>query len=151
MDIRPSLRSFMTLTAFTVSAFAQNDPSAFRANLLAQYGPPLNRETFRIPAGEMIVDYSASAHVCRIQLPPTAPEEGRNVISTNALDNFLLKLVPITMRGKELRRMWEAVGLPAVQMTEYENVTISETLQGDTRTGVTITFKHEPCADQPAR
>jgi hypothetical protein len=99
----------------------------------------------------MLVDYSPNGHVCRVQLPPTAPEEGTNTISPTALDNFLLKLVPMSMRGKEVRRMSAAFGLPMIQTIEYENVTISLALQGTMRTGVTVTFNHETCTDQPAR
>jgi hypothetical protein len=151
MESKLSLRALTALIAFTITAFAQSDPAAFATNLRAQYGPPLHRETFRIPAGEMLVDYGLNGHVCRIQLPPTAPEEGTNVISPTALDNFLLKLVPMSMRGKEVRRMLIATGLPMMQTIEYENVTISEALQGSVRTSVTVAFKNESCADQPAR
>jgi hypothetical protein len=134
------------LIAFTFPAFAQIDASRFAAELRASYGPPLAREVFTVPAGEMVVDYATSGHVCKIQLPAMAPEEGRpGVKSTRALDDFLLKLLPLTMRGKELRKMAEQQGLASVLATEYENVTISEVSQGQGRTGVTVIFTNEKC------
>ncbi len=114
------------LIAFIFPAFAQIDASGFAAELRASYGPSLAREVFTVPAGEMVVDYATSGHVCKIQLPAMAPEEGRpGVKSTKAPDDFLLKRLPLTMRGKELRKTAEQSGLASVLATEYENVTIS--------------------------
>jgi hypothetical protein len=73
-------------------------------------------------------------------------EEGHpGVKSTKAVDDFLLKLLPLSMRGKELRKMQGQQGLASVLWTEYENVTISEVSQGQGRTGVTVIFTNEKC------
>jgi len=140
------------LIAFSVGATAQTVGADVATDLRARFGPPLHRETFLIPAGEMVVDYAATGDVCRIHLPAFAPEEDRpGVSSAKAMDEFLLKLVPLNVRGKELGRMAAATGAPAISTVEYENVAISEMLQGGTRTGMTVTFKLETCADPVTR
>jgi hypothetical protein len=59
------------------------------------------KETFLIPAGKMIVDYVATGHVCRIGLPPVAPDNRQpGMKSAKAMDNFLLELIPPAQRGK---------------------------------------------------
>lgn len=62
-------RVFAALVTFAFSAFAQFDAGGFATDLRATYGPPLVREVFAIPAGEMAVEYATSGHVCRIHLP----------------------------------------------------------------------------------
>lgn len=147
MHAKPALLLLPALIGFAVSVSAQFDADKFAAGLRANYGPPLNREVFLVPAGEMVVDYAANGHACGIQLPAVGPEEGRSVRSPKAVDDFLLKLLPLSMRGKELGRMVEMFGLPGVRITLYENVTISELLEGQRRTGVTVTFTKEKCQD----
>ena len=132
------------------SAFAQIDESRFASDLRAKYGPPLARETFTgRPGIQMIVDYAANGHVCRIQLPPVGPGRDPGVKTTQAVDDFLAELAPLTMRGKELRRFYSAMGAISMSTVEYENVTISESLQGARRTGITVRFKNEDCQEQP--
>ena len=127
-------------------AFAQIDGARFASDLRAKYGPPLARENFIARPGiEMIVDYAANGHVCKIALPPVAPVPESNVQTPKAVDDFVAELVPPTMRGRELQRLHEATGLPSVSIVEYEHVTISESFQGQRRTGVTVTFKDEAC------
>jgi hypothetical protein len=96
-----------------MSAFAQIDGPKFAADVRANYGTPLARQTFLIPAGgEMVVDYAANGNVCRIKLPSIGPDDRQpGVRSPKAIDDFILKLVPLTLRGKELRRMAQQVGL----------------------------------------
>ena len=137
---------FAALVTFTFSAFAQFDAGGFATDLRAKYGPPLVREVFAIPAGEMAVDYAPSGHVCRINLPGIGPEEGNPGVSgPKGIDDFLLKLLPLTMRGKELRQMAFQTGLTSVWTTEYKNVTISAASNGQGRTGVTVIFTNEKC------
>jgi hypothetical protein len=139
-------RVFATLVTFAFSAFAQFDAGVFATDLRATYGPPLVREVFAIPAGEMAVDYATSGHVCRIHLPGIGPEEGHpRVSSPKGIDDFLLKLLPLTLRGKELRQMASQMGLVSVFATEYENVTISAASNGQGPTGVTVIFTNEKC------
>jgi hypothetical protein len=137
---------FAALVTFAFSAFAQFDAGGFATDLRAKYGPPLVREVFAIPAGEMAVDYATSGHVCRINLPGIGPEEGHSGVSSpKGIDDFLLKLLPLTMRGKELRQMAFQTGLTSVWTTEYENVTISAASNGQGPTGVTVIFTNEKC------
>jgi hypothetical protein len=137
---------FAALVTFPFSAFAQFDAGGFATDLRAKYGPPLMREVFTIPAGEMAVDYATSGDVCRIRLPGIGPEEGRlGVSSPKGIDDFLLKLFPLTMRGKELRQMVFQSGLISVWSTEYENVTISKASNGQGPTDVTVIFTNEKC------
>jgi hypothetical protein len=151
MHVKPALLLLPAFIGFAGSLSAQFDADKFAAALRANFGPPLAREVFLVPAGEMVVDYAANGHACRIQLPAVGPEEGSNVRSPKAVDDFLLKLLPLSMRGKELGKMAQAVGLPGVLTTLYENVTISELLQGQRRTGVTATFTKEKCQERPAQ
>jgi hypothetical protein len=93
---RRLLAAFLWITA---PAFAQIDGGDLRA----KYGPPLARETFAVMTGvDMVVDYAANGHVCRIQLPPVAPSQDVRVSTTQAIDEFIFGLVPVTIRGKEL-------------------------------------------------
>ena len=137
---------FAALVTFAFSAFAQFDAGGFATDLRAKYGPPLAREVFAIPAGEMAVDYATSGHVCRINLPGIGPEEGHSGVSSHkGIDDFLLKLLPLTLRGKELRQMAFQSGVNSIFSTEYENVTISAASNGQGPTGVTVIFTNEKC------
>jgi hypothetical protein len=151
MDAKLTLRLVAAFTGFVMPAVAQIDGAKFAADVRAKFGTPLARETFMIPAGEMVVDYATDGNVCRIQLPSMGPDDRQpGVSSTKAVDDFILKLIPLTLRGKELRRMAQISGLHSVSMIEYENVVIAEGLVGAERTGVTVTFTAEKCQDQPA-
>ena len=147
MNERLSLRLLATFIGFAFSAFAQIDGAQFAADLHAKYGPPLARETFTVrPGFEMIVDYAANGHVCKIQLPPVGPSSDPGVETTQAVDDFVTELIPMTMRGRELRRMGEVFGLPSISIVEYENVAIAESFL-ERRTGVTVTFTKEKCPE----
>jgi hypothetical protein len=131
------LRLFAAVSVLVSSAFAQTDWAGFAAGLRSKYGPPLLRETFIPKPGiEMAVDYAGNGSVCRIQLPPPAP------------DDFLLELIPASMRGKELGKMVELFGVNSIRIIEYENVAISESYHGDQRTGITVSFPKEQCRDK---
>jgi hypothetical protein len=152
MDAKLTLRLLAAFAGFTMSALAQIDGAKFAADVRAKYGAPLSRQTFKIPAGEMVVDYATNGNICRIRLPSMGPEEGQpGVSSTKALDDFVLKLVPLTLRGKELRRMAESTGLHSVSTIEYQNVVIAEGSLGRERIGVTVSFTTEKCQDQPGQ
>jgi hypothetical protein len=151
MHAKLALLLLSAFIGFAVSASAQFDAENFAVGLRAKYGPPLHREVFLVPPGQMVVDYAANGHPCRIQLPATGPEEGTNVISAKGVDDFLLKLLPLSVRGKELGTMVEMFGLAGILITQYENVTISESLKGEKRTGVTATFPKEKCEDGPTQ
>src|ERR1039457_775153 len=135
---------------FALSAFAQIDSSRFASDLRAKYGPPLARETFTArPGMQMIVNYAANGHVCRIELPPVGPAREPGVKTGQAVDDFLLELGALTMRGKEFPKFYQAMGALSKSSVEYENVIISESLQGSRRTGITVLFRNEACQDQP--
>ncbi len=143
-------RLLIAVIGLVAPAIAQIDGLALSGELRAKYGPALKRETFLIPAGEMIVDYSAAGRVCRIGLPPVAPDNRQpGMKSARAMDDFLLELIPSAQRGKELGRSVTMMGAPGISVVAYENVTITEMLQGRERTGVTVTFPNESCAGQP--
>jgi len=145
-------RRFPIVVALAVLAFGQTEGDKLAANFCAKYGPPINRETFIIPAGEMVVDYSRDRHMCRIQLPPIAPDNRHpGMKSAKAMDEFILELVPLTSRGRELGRYAMATGAPSVSAIEYEHVVISEMFQGEMRTGMTIKFKAEKCEDRSSQ
>jgi len=152
MDAKLTLRLLAAFVGITTSALAQIDGAKFAADVRAKYGAPLSRQTFMIPAGEMVVDYATNGNICRIKLPSMGPEEGQPGVSgTKAVDDFVLKLVPLTLRGKELRRMAQIMGLHSVSTIEYENVVIAEGHLGLERIGVTVSFTAEKCPDQPGQ
>jgi hypothetical protein len=63
------------------------------------------------------------------------------------VNDFLLELVPLTMRGKELGRMLAATGsVHSESIVRYENVTIAETLNNGKRARMTVMFNEE-CGD----
>ncbi len=148
MHANAALLLLPALIGFAGSLLAQFDAGKFTAGLRADYGPPLAREVFLVPAGEMVVDYAANGHVCRIKLPAIGPEEGSNVSSAKGIDDFLLKLLPLSMRGKGLGKMAEGMSLQSVLIAQYENATVSESFEGQRRTGVTVTFTKEKCQDR---
>ena len=147
MQVNLSLRLLAGFAGFALSAFAQINGPGFASELRAKYGPPLAREIFIVqPDFEMVVDYAANGHVCRIQLPPVALGKEPGVKTTQAVDDFRLELVPLTMRGKELGRMMAATGsVHSESIVRYESVTIAETLYSQRRAKMTVMFGNEEC------
>jgi hypothetical protein len=128
----------------TLPASAQLDSPTLRA----KYGPPLNRETFHVPPGfDLIVDYGAGNQVCTLKVPalmPTNEKVYRTSDQKQQMYDFILDLVPISMRGKELRRMSQQMGLFSVTVVEYEHIAISEVHHPDwapSNDTITVTFK----------
>jgi hypothetical protein len=141
-----TVRLAAAIAAFGLSAFAQTGGDSFASDLRAKYGSPLARQTFNVPAGEMVVDYAANGNVCRIHLPSMAPDKTRpGVESEKAMDDFVLDLVPLAVRGKELNRGAMAAGASSITLVEYEKVTVSKAFNAAGRTGVTVVFKTETC------
>jgi hypothetical protein len=128
---------------FTASLFGQIDSNQLRA----KYGPPLARETFTMsPDFQVIVDYSADQQVCRLELPASVPS-----ITGQRVDDILLELVPMSMRGKNLGTMFVFMGRPSIKITEYEHVAISEPQDPDhpgQRTAVNVIFKRDACSNR---
>lgn len=132
-----------------VPAMAQLDSSALRA----KYGPPLARETYRMPAGfDVIVDYGAGNQVCKIQVPalmPTNENVARAAEMKQRMYEFLADLVPASLRGKEVGRYMTMMGLISMSIVEFEQVTINELEYANEPFGkdntITITLKNESC------
>lgn len=130
------------------TAFGQIDTEATSADLRAKYGRPIAREIFVPRVGlEVVVDYGESGRVCRIQLPAMAPTGQSGVQSTGAVDEFLAEMIPLRARGKELRSWNFTSGINGALTTEYENISITETRQGQTRTGMTVAIKRPECSN----
>ncbi|MGA2881235.1 MAG: hypothetical protein ABSG13_19985 [Bryobacteraceae bacterium] len=144
MTIRwaPGIPVLVCIT-FTAALFGQIDSNQLRA----KYGPPLARETFTVsPDFQVIVDYGPDQQVCRLELPASVPS-----IIGQRVDDILLELVPMSVRGKNLGTMWEFAGRASVKITEYEHVSIGEPQDPDhpgLRTGVNLVFKREECRDR---
>jgi hypothetical protein len=134
--------SLILIVGFASSLYGQLSSSELRA----KFGPPLNRETFTVrPGVQMIVDYSPTAnHACRLEFPGEAV--GMN--PKKLIDDIVAEIVPPSMRGKEKGKFVSTSGLLSVQTTTYENLTISEPMNGHDRTAVTVTFHNPDCAIQ---
>lgn len=144
MNVKLNLALMAAVVFFISPAFAQIDGTKFATDLRMKYGPALPRETFVVRPGiEMIVDYASNGHVCKIQLPPIGPSPGPGVVNGRAIDEITLELVPMALRGKEVGRLMEAMGMNSVAVVQYENVNIAEAFQAQRRTGVTISFNGE--------
>jgi len=91
----------------------------------AKCGTPLDRETFTISPGlEILVDYAADEKVKRIELPGAAPDQS-GVSTPQRVDEALLELVPMPMRGKEIGSgQWRTPYI--TKHTLYEHVMIIE-------------------------
>jgi hypothetical protein len=151
MNSRPHVGLAICCVLLALPAMAQLDSSALRS----KYGPPLNRETYRMPAGfDLIVDYSAGNQVCKIQVPalmPTKDKVGRASEMKQRMYEFLADLVPGSLRGKELGRYVEMMGAISMSVIEFEHVTINEVQYANQPFGndntITVTFKNEKCQE----
>ena len=130
-------------------AFGQFDSSTLRA----KFGAPLNREVFTVRQGiEMIVDYSSTGtHACRLELPGLAPVPadapvGVGISTKKAIDDLVTGIVPLSMRGKAGGNFCNGSGRIAMCSTDYENVSIIESLDGGRRT-VIVKFKIAGCSN----
>jgi hypothetical protein len=95
------------------------------SQLRAKYGPPLARETFTVsPRFEIVVDYAPNQQVRSINLPGTAPDQSGGS-AAERVDEALLELAPISMRGKEISSgHWRTPY--STKHTLYEHVMIIE-------------------------
>jgi hypothetical protein len=134
-------------------AFPQLDSFAVRAKL----GVPLNRETFHLPQGfTLIADYGSASQLCRVEVPALMPAKATAVSNTDDMNRkmheFLLDLIPLSQRGKELRRSAMISGIVSVTVTEYEKLDVSELNVGDPMSRdwrITIVFKDDRCEKPP--
>ncbi len=146
MDCRKFAIFFLVVAS---SAFGQMDASSLRA----KFGAPLNREFFTVRPGiQMIVDYSpTSTSVCRLELPGQAPipadaPMGVGINTKKIMDELLVEIVPPSMRGKAgAGNFCAAAGRAGMCSTDYEHVSIVESLDGGNRTAVVVRFKIAGC------
>jgi hypothetical protein len=68
--------------------------------------------------------------------------------SAKAMDDFLLDLIPLSRRGKQLGGGVTRMSANGISSVRYENVTITEMLQGERRSGVVVTFLNESYSDR---
>ena len=152
--MRSKLHCLFCVLVLTLPASAQLDT----AELRAKFGAPLSREIFRVPPGfDLVVDYGAGNQVCKLQVPALMPADAAKVQNTDDMKRkmqaFLADLVPDSMRGKSLRRMFSQSGaFSGVSSDEYEHVTVVETHSGTNDT-ISVTFQDARCqhAEQTAR
>jgi hypothetical protein len=119
------------------------------AQLRVKFGAPLSREIFRVPPGfDLVVDYGAGNQVCQLQVPALMPTDAKiqnTYVMKQKMHAFLAELVPDSMRGKALQRMFSQSGaFSGVGADEYEHVTVVETFSGTNDT-VTVQFKDAGC------
>jgi hypothetical protein len=143
-DLMTSRATLLLSSAFCLgfasALFGQIDSYELRA----KYGQPLARETFTISPGfQMVVDYGPDQQVCRLELPANG-----HSATQQQVDDILLQLVPMSVRGKELGSGFNFVGRASIKFTDYEHVSLGEPQGPDRpggRTGVSVTFKLDEC------
>jgi hypothetical protein len=131
-------------------AFGQMDSATLRA----KFGAPLTREVFTIRSGiEMTVEYSPTGNLaCRIEFPGLAPvpanaPPGLALYTQTAIDDLIAGIVPLSMRGKEGGKFCNGTGRAMMCSANYENVSITESLDGGRRTAVVVKFKIAGCSN----
>jgi hypothetical protein len=122
------------------------------SSLRAKFGAPLNREVFTVQPGiQMIVDYSpTTTSVCRLELPGLAPmpadaRPGVGINTKKLIDELLAEIVPPSMRGKVGSTMCASAGRAGMCSTDYEHVSIVESLDGGDRKALIVRFKIAGC------
>jgi hypothetical protein len=92
--------------------------------LRAKYGPPHGRKFTVSPGFEIEVEYAPDGQVRGIEFPGTAPD-ANGASTPQRVDEVLLELVPMSMRGREIGTgHWR---LPySSKHTFYEHVVIIE-------------------------
>ena len=98
----------------------------------------------------MIVDYGVGNQVCKLMLPalmPTNEKVRRASEMKQRMSEFLMELVPDSMRGKEAGQLTSVMSLTSQTSVEYEHVTISELKHADRPLNdtLTVTFKNDNC------
>jgi len=139
------MRFVLGCVLLALPALAQVDSAALRA----KFGAPLNRETFDLPQGfELTVDYGAGNQVCKLEIHALPPSENRSspYNPTQEMQNFLLDLVPASMRGEELGRFASSTGaFSGVSAVEYEHVTISHPDYSVGNETIFVSFRNDDC------
>ena len=138
------------LLTWASCAFGQIDSATLRA----KFGTPVTREVFTIRSGiEMTVDYSPTGNLaCRIEFPGLAPvpadaPPGLALYTQKAIDDLVAGIVPLSTRGKEGGKFCTGTGRAMMCATNYENVSIIESLDNGRRTAVVVKFKIAGCSN----
>ena len=110
--------------------------------LRAKYGPP-NGSKFTISPGfEIVVEYEPDGRVRRMEFPGTAPD-ATGASTAQRVDEVLLELVPMSMRGKEIGSgQWR--NPYRTKHTRYEHVILIEVEDPwvlDQRRSLTVLFR----------
>jgi hypothetical protein len=107
--------------------------------LRAKYGPPQGGKFTISPGFEIAVECAPDGEIRRIEFPGTAPD-ATGASTTQRVDEVLLELIPMSMRGKEFGSGVKRVGVFS-RYTLYEHVMIieQEDLPGQ-RLSVTVSF-----------
>jgi hypothetical protein len=147
MSRKSNLGLFVLCLFSALPAIAQLDSAALRV----KFGEPLHREVFHLPQGfDLIVDYGAGNQVCKLQVPadpPPPPNTSGAFNGRQQMQDFLADLVPDSIRGKELSRHSEQLGLASISVVEYEHLTIDQFYHPESPQGGTISvrFKNKAC------
>ena len=110
--------------------------------LRAKYGPPNGRKFTVSPGFEIAVECEPDGRVRRMEFPGTAPD-ATGASTPQRVDEVLLELVPMSMRGNEIGfGLWR---LPySTKHTFYEHVVIIEAEDPwmlDQRCSLTVLFR----------
>ncbi len=110
--------------------------------LRSKYGPSHGSKFTISPGFEIVVECGPDGQVSRIEFPGTAPD-ATGASTEQRVDEALLELVPMSMRGKEISSGHRAIGSNSWKHKFYEHVAIIET--GDPwvsgqRLSVTVSF-----------
>ena len=133
------------------SAFGQIDATTLRAKYgdPIKYGAPVNSEAFKARNNmTIVVNYGPRGQVCRIEVQPwqsTVRQAPPDFAMKQQVDEVLQEVVPASMRGKEISSGVIEAGALSFLLIEYEHVTITELLQNEIPTSVTVAFKEEGC------
>jgi len=132
-------------------AFGQIDATTLRAKYgdPINYGKRVNSETFKVRNNiTMMVNYGPGGQACRIEVHPAGQSTVRqapDLAMKQQMDEVLQEVVPPSTRGKEIRSGVIQMGAVSFLLIEYEHVTVTELLQGETPTSVTVAFKEQGC------
>jgi hypothetical protein len=107
--------------------------------LRAKYGPPHGSKFTISPGFDIVVECEPDGQIRRIEFPGTAPD-AIGASTAQRVDEALLELVPMSMRGKEFGSGVKRVGVFS-RYTLYEHVMLieQEDLPGQRR-NVTVSF-----------
>jgi hypothetical protein len=92
--------------------------------LRAKYGAAQGRKFTVSPGFEIVVEQDPDGHIRSVELPGTAPDQ-TGATTAERVDEALLELVPMSMRGKEIG-FWLRQMPYSTKHTSYEHVVIVE-------------------------